>query len=190
MCDWRYLLLVAILAVAAAPDVRAQHLCEQPGIECSAPEPGPWSFWVSIGVSQPGGIFPVATARFATEGEAIAAGSAAVCLPDGDHRLGYITCSCSVMSAPTVIALDWSFGLERYRGPGSQGIASYLIDYSNLGTCDSSHPWPLAWSVAGERTIACPAGYFPDGHNPPEACLRQINLCPVTALTPIPADDV
>ena len=76
---------MAILAVAAAPDVRAQHLCEQPGIECSAPEAGPWSFRVSIGVSQPGSIFPVATARFTTEGEAIAAGSAAVCLPDGDH---------------------------------------------------------------------------------------------------------
>ena len=186
-CGWRSLLLVAIIAGAA--DVRAQHLCEQPDIECRPAEAGPWSFWVSIGVSNPGSIFPVATARFATEGEAIAAGSAAVCLPDGDHRLGYTTCSCSVTSVPTVTALAWSFGLESYRGPGSQGIASYLIDYSNLGTCDSSSPWQLAWSVAGERTIACPAGYSPDGHNPPGGCVRRV-ACPVAALTPVPADDV
>lgn len=196
---WPALLLLFAIVLAGltgAPEARAGHVCQKPGIECTPAVAGPWSFWVSIGVSNPASIFPVVLDRFATEGEAIAAGSAAVCLPDRDHRLGYTTCSCSATSVPTLTTLAWSFGLESFRGPGNIATADYLIDYSNLGTCDSSNPWPLSWSVAGVRTISCPAGYtadgpfFPEGHNPAEACYRGTPaVCPIKDIPPFGPPD-
>lgn len=68
------------------------------------------------------------------------------------------------------------------RGPGTYGTANYLVD--DYGTCESSRPSSFDWSVYGNRTIQCPAGYYPDDHNPPETCWRQ-DPCPVADLTPI-----
>ena len=91
-----------------------------------------------------------------------------------------MVCSCTT-TVPSLTTLSWSYGLEQTRGPGQEGYASYLI--TNLGDCAYTRDWGFGWIVYGNRMVACPAGYFPDGHNPPEGCSRRA-LCPVEALTP------
>lgn len=174
-----FLFLAALVGVTCAPEAHAQHICDQAGIECHAPEAGPWSFWVTA-PSAPN--FPIVYDRFSTEGEAIAAGNAAMCNPVGN--IGGTVCSCSVTSVPTLATWAWSFGLEQHRVTVNPGIADYLV--SNDG-CFSTYRWLADWRVSGVRMIDCPAGYYPDDHNPPEVCWRY-DPCPVSAPKPYDPD--
>lgn len=184
---WGMLLAAACLGVAAPPDAAARHLCDQPGIECRGPDVGPWAFWPSFPFPD---IFPVDSEVFATEEEAIAAGTAAACNPNGGVG-GATICSCSLTATAAPVPLAWAYGIERMRGPGGFGRADYVLaDEPHTGNCAlgiGTWQWSVPWSVYGVRTIECPAGYYPDIHDPPETCWRP-DPCPVPAVKPYDPD--